>query len=466
VSTDPEFAGFLSYVRTDDDDGGITALCEALEREVRLQLGRPFQIFRDVEDVRWGQRWTRRIDDTLDNASVLIPVITPTFFTRPECRREVERFLEREKQLGRDELIFAIHFVVTRPADDPLVQELFARQMAEWHPLRLEPLTDTAVRKRLAELASRIREVFAAASPLPQRATLPAQSTSIESRPPSLPANEPPTIVVDPLGRLGPTTIQAAIEASEPGMRILVHPGLYTDPLIIEQPLEIIGQGPREEIVIRVTQGDALRFRTSFGRVSNLTFHRAGKDEAAEGAVHIAQGRLELVACDLRSDVGACLYVGGGADPRVRGNSIHDAGEGGILVFGRALGTFEDNDVFRTRLAVLEASDGSNPTVRRNRLHDSREGSCIFVNEDATGTYEDNELSGGETFGFVSSENSRPTVRGNRMIGNRYGGIDVSTGGGGVYEDNVIDGPNPWDVDADCADNVIARGNTPEWTKS
>jgi hypothetical protein len=51
------------------------------------------------------------------------------------------------------------------------------------------------------------------------------------------------------------------------------------------------------------------------------------------------------------------------------------------------------------------------------------------------------------------------------MIGNQ-GGIRVRDGAGGVFEDNEIDGPNPWFVDDDCADKVIARGNTPEWTKS
>ena len=360
MSSDPEFAGFLSYVRTDDDDGGITALCGALEREVRLQLGRPFQIFRDVEDVRWGQRWKRRIDDTLDNASVLIPIITPGFFTRPECRNEVERFLAREKELGRDELIFAIHYVETRPGDDALAQELFARQMADWRQLRVEPLTDTAVRKRLVELGTRIRDVFGTSSSPP--AVAPVQSTAAESRPPASPANEPPTIVVDPLGRLGPTSLREAIEQSEPGMRIVVQPGLYTEPLVIEHPLEIIGQGPREEIVVRVDDGDALQFHTSFGRVSNLTVHRAGSHDDSESAVWVAQGRLELEGCDLSSGAGACLYVSGGADPRVRGNRIHHGSDARIVLAQQALGTYEDNDVVANRLSALEARDGANPT--------------------------------------------------------------------------------------------------------
>jgi hypothetical protein len=212
VSSDPEFAGYLSYVRTDDDDGGIAPLCEALEREIRLQLGRPFQIFRDVADIPWGGRWERRLDDTLDHALVLIPMITPWFFSRPECRREVDRFLEREKQLGRDELIFPIHYVETRPAGDPLATELFERQMADCpHPrcVRRVPVAFGTAARCVAVGRTRAWRADIAGEP-------DADDHRRSARPP-------------------------------------------------EKPLEIIGQGPRDEIVVRVEEDDALLFHASFG---------------------------------------------------------------------------------------------------------------------------------------------------------------------------------------------------------
>jgi nitrous oxidase accessory protein NosD len=238
--------------------------------------------------------------------------------------------------------------VNTLAGDDPLANELSERQMADWRSLRLEPLTDTAVRKRLAELASRIRDAFDQHSPArPAPAPAPSQPVA-----PAAPANEPVTIVVDPLGRAGPTTIREAIGIAEPGTRIVVQPGLYTEPLTIEKPIELIGKGPREEIVIRVDGGHALDFRAGFGRVANLTLHCAVAGTATAAAVAIWQGRLELDACDLRSDAWACVYVGGGADPRVRANRLHDA-TGGILIDGQALGTFEDNDVSVNVFAAL-----------------------------------------------------------------------------------------------------------------
>jgi F-box protein 11 len=42
----------------------------------------------------------------------------------------------------------------------------------------------------------------------------------------------------------GFTTVGAAIRAANPGDRIFVRPGRYEESLLIDKPLEIIGDGP------------------------------------------------------------------------------------------------------------------------------------------------------------------------------------------------------------------------------
>ena len=39
-------------------------------------------------------------------------------------------------------------------------------------------------------------------------------------------------------------TVGAAIKAAKPGDRILVRPGLYEEGLVVDKPLEILGDGP------------------------------------------------------------------------------------------------------------------------------------------------------------------------------------------------------------------------------
>lgn len=162
-------AAFLSYVRFDDvhDDGQLTQFRERLGAEVQIQTGEDFPIFQDRNDVAWGQNWRARIEEALDRATLLIPVITPGFFRSPACRTEVVRFLERERDLGLADLIVPVYYITTPELDDPvrredddLAQALAVRQFADWRELRFEGFYSPVARKAIAQLANRLRESF------------------------------------------------------------------------------------------------------------------------------------------------------------------------------------------------------------------------------------------------------------------------------------------------------------------
>lgn len=159
-------AGFMSYVRSDDanDNGRISELRKRLEGEIRVQSGdSTFHIFQDREDIAWGQQWAQRVNESLDAVTFLFPVITPGFFKSAACRDELERFLEREKQLSRKDLILPIYYVDTpvlnneakRQADE-LATIIAHRQHADWRELRFESLDSPNVGRVLAKLAKQV----------------------------------------------------------------------------------------------------------------------------------------------------------------------------------------------------------------------------------------------------------------------------------------------------------------------
>ena len=152
-------AAFMSYARFDDlhDDGQLTQFRERLSAEVRVQTGEEFSIFQDRNDISWGQNWQKRLDQTLDAVTLLLVIITPGFFRSRACRAEVERFLARERELGRDDLILPVYYVSTPQLEDPvrreadeLAQLLASRQFADWRELRFEPFTSPVVRRAIA----------------------------------------------------------------------------------------------------------------------------------------------------------------------------------------------------------------------------------------------------------------------------------------------------------------------------
>lgn len=162
-------AAFLSYARVDDEccGGGISAFRKALEGEVRLQTGRDIRIFQDRDSIAWGQEWRARIDSSLVAVTFLVPVLTPSFFASDECRRELQRFVDRERRLGRRDLILPVYWISAGPlqgpargARDGLAQELVARQYTDWRELRFQHLTDPNTRRALAGLAAHFRDAL------------------------------------------------------------------------------------------------------------------------------------------------------------------------------------------------------------------------------------------------------------------------------------------------------------------
>ena len=100
MAAKPDPVGFFSYVHDDDAHEGVRLkqLHARLVGEVGFHIGR-FEIFFDRQNIRWGQQWRERIDGSIASSVFLFPVIAE-YFQRPECRRELERFLDIEKQLG------------------------------------------------------------------------------------------------------------------------------------------------------------------------------------------------------------------------------------------------------------------------------------------------------------------------------------------------------------------------------
>ncbi len=171
--------GFMSYVRSDDahEKGKLTQFREQLVGEVRLQSGDDsFDIFQDHIDIAWGQQWQMRLDNSLDSVKLLIPIITPKFFRSEACRTEVRRFVQREQQLARNDLILPVYYVESalleqkakRDADE-IAQVINSHQRIDWRELRHEPLSGREAGKMLATMARQIvaaMERGAGSSPL------------------------------------------------------------------------------------------------------------------------------------------------------------------------------------------------------------------------------------------------------------------------------------------------------------
>lgn len=161
----PSAAAFWSYAHEDNalDDGAILRLAERLTNQFALISGDKLEMFVDRTSVQWGEEWRARIDQALVQTTFFIPVLTPRYFTREECRRELLSFAAQAQSLGVRELVMPILYVPIpefgdENPDEPIA--LTARmQYTDWTGLRLEDEGGPEYRRAISGLVARLQAV-------------------------------------------------------------------------------------------------------------------------------------------------------------------------------------------------------------------------------------------------------------------------------------------------------------------
>jgi hypothetical protein len=166
---------------------------------------------------------------------------------------------------------------------------------------------------------------------------------------PALPLQpQRPHITVSQRGGGDYRTISEAIKNAGASSRIVVRPGRYAESLVISKPVEIVGEGPLEQIVIDSLGSPCIMARATQGSARNLTLRaRVSENGNQFFAVDISFGQLTLEGCDISNESSACVSIhGSSASPIIRSCKIHDGNSYGIWVWDNAAGVIEDCEVY------------------------------------------------------------------------------------------------------------------------
>jgi hypothetical protein len=158
-------AGFWSYTREDDvgDNGRVARLADQLKAEYGLITGDELELFVDRTSLDWGDQWRTRIDEALATTTFFIPVITPRYFRRPECRKELLTFAGHAQSLGVEELLLPLLYVEVPDLDEDSEDEAIAlvagTQYEDWRNLRLVDENSADYRQGVNRLATRLANI-------------------------------------------------------------------------------------------------------------------------------------------------------------------------------------------------------------------------------------------------------------------------------------------------------------------
>jgi hypothetical protein len=180
-------SGFLSYARSDDErEGGrISRIAEHIANEFETLTGSRIDIFVDQAGIEWGEAVRSKLDEALLKTTFFIPILTPTYFTRDECRREMVKFVTSAKALGLEELLMSIRYVAVADLREDSADELKAiaagMQFEDWTELRLSEEDSAAYRRAVNKLAQRLVELTHALEATPPDLGSSASTPNLDS---------------------------------------------------------------------------------------------------------------------------------------------------------------------------------------------------------------------------------------------------------------------------------------------
>lgn len=153
---------FLSYAHTDNErEGGrILRLAKLIGDEFEMLTGSKIEIFTDRSKIEWGHDFRDKLDSALEETTFFIPVLTPTYFQRDECRREMQTFVSSAQRLGLSSLLLSLRYAqvpdLTPESTDALKAIAARMQFVPWEEMRFVEETSAEHRRAIHGLADRL----------------------------------------------------------------------------------------------------------------------------------------------------------------------------------------------------------------------------------------------------------------------------------------------------------------------
>jgi hypothetical protein len=163
----PDLAGFFSYSRRDDEhsQGALSRLRTQICNELRLHLEFNLRLWQDTVAIPEGTDWESEIQRAISESVFFIPIVTPNSLASRHCRLEFEAFLDRERSLGRKNLVFPLLYVRVPALEkeelwrqNPLLEIIGRRQYLDWQKFRHRSFTEPEVAEKIEQFCRNIVE--------------------------------------------------------------------------------------------------------------------------------------------------------------------------------------------------------------------------------------------------------------------------------------------------------------------
>lgn len=157
---------FWSYAHDDQNhDGRILDLVKDVIGEFQAIVGeRVESFFVDAEILNWGDDWPKKLDEYIASMPIFIPIITPTYFNKPNCTYELRTFISKlDEKFGKTQnslmpiLYIDVPELGNEKCSNDLIRRISTTQHIDWTTNRFEERSSKAYRIGVNEIAKALK---------------------------------------------------------------------------------------------------------------------------------------------------------------------------------------------------------------------------------------------------------------------------------------------------------------------
>ncbi|MEZ5293425.1 MAG: protein kinase [Vicinamibacterales bacterium] len=241
-------------------------------------------------------------------------------------------------------------------------------------------------------------------------------------------------------------SVATAVRRAAPWSRVLVKPGVYKGPIVLNEPIELIALGASADVVLDGGNQPALVINTSDAMVRGFTLRMSAPSSRAKAAVEVLSGQSLLDLCEVLTAAAACLHVASRkARPYIRRCRFHGGRHEAVIFDEDAEGTLDDCQIRAAPRTALALRDKANPVVRRCQVVASGFRG-VHVGERARGIVEDCVIEGGGGPAIELSRHCQPIIRKTRVVAGADVAIQAASGAKAILAECTIVAPEGQDL--------------------
>jgi len=155
---------FISYSSGKDLNGTVTEFHKYLQNEIQLNSDTSITVFLDKEGINAGNNWKGSLSNALDQCTVFVILLSPSWLHSEWCRKEYMYF--KSLQANNRKIIIPLRWVNTtledayNPEEKEIIKQLNEIQQVNWLQLRYDRDYEKSATllKALGELATTIAD--------------------------------------------------------------------------------------------------------------------------------------------------------------------------------------------------------------------------------------------------------------------------------------------------------------------